>query len=212
MVVNLRNVVLLLVFSFTLLNPPGQVTAGIIVQSQTGASGGGPTPIGQSVTTTAGGPWNNITFNFYSAANTPAASGSLYMLSQAYLGTPAALSTSTPGFLATTNTISGNVWQFNSSVTLNPNTQYFFYTNSAIPAFLLTGTGGTYTGGNGYFALGVNNGFASISNDMNFDLSGTIVAVPEPSSIALVGLAAAGAGARCWRKRAKKTRLLVEPC
>ena len=38
---------------------------------------------GQSVTTPAGGPWNNITFNFFSDfAGTPAAAGTLFLLSQ----------------------------------------------------------------------------------------------------------------------------------
>jgi hypothetical protein len=76
--------------------------------------------IGHSVTTPIGGPWNSITFNFYGtvvnnlgqgvALGSTLAYGDLYILTQTYTGLPSGLSTATPGFLATTSTISSGEW------------------------------------------------------------------------------------------------------
>jgi len=92
-----------------------------------------PTYCGQSFTTPSGGPWHNITFNFYSTpaggatpASTPAAAGTAFLLTQEYLGTPAALSSSTPGYLAQSISISGGVYVFPSSLALSPGTKYWF--------------------------------------------------------------------------------------
>ena len=75
-----------------------QLSAGTIVQDVT--PGGTISPAfywGVTFQTPATGPWNNLTFNFYSAVSptsgiptTPAAAGTLYLLSSEYLGTPAA--------------------------------------------------------------------------------------------------------------------------
>ena len=56
---------------------------------------------GQSFTTAPGSPTSSIAFNFFSfpGATTPVAVGDGFLLSMQYLGTPAALSSSTPGFL-----------------------------------------------------------------------------------------------------------------
>jgi PEP-CTERM motif len=141
---------------------------------------------GESVTTPAGGPWNNLTFNFYAPGNTPRANGGLYLLSQEYLGTSAALSTSTPGFLGFTNTITSNVWSFASSVTLSPSTQYFFYEDTVDSTPNLSTITNSYAGGQFYSAPGLNNYTTTTSFDMNFSLSGTVV--PEPSSLSLAGM------------------------
>jgi hypothetical protein len=57
---------------------------------------------GQSLMTPSGGPWHDLTFNFFTDVppTTPTAAGTAFLLTQEYLGTPAALSSSTPGFLA----------------------------------------------------------------------------------------------------------------
>ena len=80
------------------------------------------------LTTTSGGPWNSLSFNFFANdGSTPVAFGDLFILDQEYLGTPAALSSSTAGFLAQSTGISSNGYQFDSSITLNSSTQYFFF-------------------------------------------------------------------------------------
>src|SRR5262249_13867971 len=50
---------------------------------------------GQSFTTPASGPWNHITFSFFSPGMTATAFGTLYIFNSAYTGTPADLSLST---------------------------------------------------------------------------------------------------------------------
>ena len=55
---------------------------------------------GQSITTPTGGPWDNLTFNWFDSPGAnivgiPIAGGTLFLLSSEYLGTPAALSSST---------------------------------------------------------------------------------------------------------------------
>ena len=84
---------------------------------------------GQSVTTPAGGPWNNITFNFFSDfAGTPAAAGTLFLLSQedsifnAGATAPQNLSSSTAGYIAQSQSISGGVYVFAPSLVLQPST------------------------------------------------------------------------------------------
>ncbi len=71
-----------------------------------------------------GGPFDNINFNFVDAVNP---TGDLFILTQAYAGTPPALSGTTPGFLAESTGVSGGVYQFDPTVTLSGSTQYFFY-------------------------------------------------------------------------------------
>ena len=61
-----------------------------------------------------------------------------------YLGTPANLSSSTTGFLGQA-TAAGGFYTFGPSLTLLPNTQYFFYENAFIPHCY---GGDTYAGGN----------------------------------------------------------------
>src|SRR3954470_18243563 len=54
--------------------------------------------LGQSLTTPAGGPWNDLTFNWFDTGGppypgipNPIATGTLFLLGQEYLGTPGAL-------------------------------------------------------------------------------------------------------------------------
>ena len=51
------------------------------------------TVVGESATTTTGGPFDNIAFNFYTVETSllsPFAEGHLFILTQEYLGTPSA--------------------------------------------------------------------------------------------------------------------------
>jgi hypothetical protein len=170
----------------------GPVEADILTQN-TAETNSGTGIVGQSVTTESGGPFDNITFNFYSdvPATTPTAAGHLFILTSEYLGTPSALSSATPGFLAESTGIIGGVYQFASSLTLQGSTQYFVYEDTS---FLTSGGGNGYAGGQLYELNGSGNFVADPQSDSNFTLSGTPIsaAVPEPSTalVAVVGAVA----------------------
>jgi hypothetical protein len=152
---------------------------------------------GQSVTiASTGGPWDNIVFNFYSdaSATTPTAFGTVFLLSQEYLGAPDDLSSSTVGYIAQA-AASGGLYKFASGVTLQPGTQYFFYVNAE--GLTSGNVTGSYSGGILYYANGGAQNFQPASlEDENFLLTGS--PVPEPNSIVLLvsGLLIIGGVAR----------------
>jgi hypothetical protein len=155
---------------------------------------------GQDFTTIAGGPWDDITFNFYSGpgATNPEAVGTAFLLNQEYLGTPASLSTATPGFLASTSTISGGAYVFASSVVLQPLTHYWLYGNA-----IFSLTGGPGNSGVVYVSTGGN--FTSAPDSANYRVAGDIASsVPEPATLLLLGTGLAGI-VRLRRKRTKTT-------
>jgi hypothetical protein len=144
--------------------------------------------LGQSLITPAGGPWNDLTFNWFDTGGAPypgipnpIATGTLFLLSQEYLGTPGALSAATGGYIAYSQSIAGGMYIFDPNVTLQPSTTYFFFTNQTVPdnsgdgnsipgsAYGNVGSGGTYV------YLG--------GNDARFRLQGNLV--PEPSGITI---------------------------
>jgi hypothetical protein len=115
----------------------------------------GSTLYGRAVTTPAGGPWNNLQFNYwwifqseYTRLN-PFAAGELFLLSQPYTGSPLNLSLATPNVIASTSLVVNivndlssvgvdaslkNAWQFDASVVLQPNTTYYFFMGDVDPA------------------------------------------------------------------------------
>ena len=150
----------------------------IIAQYCVGCTGGGnPNQFpGQSVTTPSGS-WTNVTFNFYDGVTgAPAASGNLYLFTQAYTGSGvnlASSASSSPGYVATA-TASGSVYVFNPSLTLSGNTQYFFYAGSLPSANGETfDFSNSYTGGQRYFSGngGTLNFSGSSASDYAFNLS-----------------------------------------
>jgi hypothetical protein len=164
---------------------------------------------GQSVTTAAGGPFDHIRFNFYSATGNDfsgplgpaAAPGTLYIFDSVYTGTLAGLATSS--YLAK-GFGNGAVYLFNDAFTLLGGTQYFFYeddkrANLQININRFQG----YAGGNAYgtfLSSGSDPSFvSSVDGDYNFTLTGTTVTVatpvPEPLGAALFGIGMLGLGA-----------------
>jgi hypothetical protein len=156
---------------------------------------------GQEVTTPSGGPWNNLTFNYFSdvPATTPSALGHVFLLTQAYTGTPQGLSSATPGFVAESTGVVANQYVFASGVTIQPNTAYYFYNDSTPP---VSGASGLNNPGfSTFFATTASSNFGGVSiGETNFTLAGTQVStspVPAPPAVVLVGL---GAGCVALRR------------
>lgn len=61
-------------------------------------------------------------------ASNPQADGSLFLLSGEYLGRAQDLSSTTAGFIAQSQSIAGGSWVFDSSVALEGNSEFWFYT------------------------------------------------------------------------------------
>ena len=181
---------------------PTLMRADIIAQN----TGGPATSIsgvywGQSFTTVTISPESNIAFNLFSdvPATTPYALGTGFLLSMAYTGTPSSLSSLTPGFLGQA-TASGGFWTFNSSLTLLPNTQYFFYENAALGS--ISGNN-FYAGGQYYFSGSDMGNFFGAGNSINFRVTGSPASVPDAGStlpllsFALLGVAVLRRKLRC---------------
>jgi hypothetical protein len=142
---------------------------------------------GESFTTPSGGPWDSITFSFYSDVPpaTPAAAGDLFLLTEEYLGDPAGLSSSTPGLLAESVSNAGGIYTFSSPVTLAAGTEYWVYTDASLE-ISGSGTGGS-SAGEAYFAATSTTDFSAFGGGQitNFTLQGT-TSVPEPPTYGLM--------------------------
>lgn len=164
---------------------------------------------GQAVTTPAGGPWANIQFSWFnSSTGGRLAEGNLYLLSIAYADTPANLGPSTTGLIAIGTVSGGGVgtaYTFDSSVVLQPNTQYFFYSDNR-PG----GSGAvdfespaTYAGGSRYGSPNGTGNFLALAGAYSFVLEGT--QVPEATTTVSLGVALAGlVGFRWFFQRQNK--------
>ena len=174
--------------------------ASVIASQTAGFSGSavGPGSLGQSVTTPDGGPWNAITFNLFNfITNAPFAYGTLYLLADPFAGNVADLGSATAGYVADTSTITDGAWVFPASGTLQPNTQYYFYMASGVPAPVLFGVD-LYAGGLAYQTDSRFNWVEDTAFDLNFSLAGTAaVATPEPAAAIFL----APAYLALWRNR-----------
>ena len=148
---------------------------------------------GHSFTTPGGGPYNNLTWSWVSSdQSTLLAAGNLFLLTQEYLGSPSGLSAATPGYVAESTGIVSSAYIFDPSVTISSLTQYWVYMGDDSS---LAGGGfsfsNPFSGGQAYeqfFSPGNNYINNTSSVDFNFILSGEVAAVPEPSSIVLLGI------------------------
>lgn len=151
-----------------------------------GLSGGIP---GQSFTVVSTGPVDHIVINFFSdlLLSVPSAIGNGYLFSAPYLGDSATIASATLNLLGST-AASGNHWSFDPALVLQPNTQYFFYSDSFQP---LAGTNNPYTGGDFYY-VGIPPGTGPYTLDSNADTSflvdGSLVATGAPELNACSGL------------------------
>jgi len=193
-----RSVLFSLLAAILMLVSQSNAAAGTILSFGIGnTDGGNAQDPGLSLLTPTGGPWNDITFNFYqnSEAGSPGAPyalGKLFLLDQVYSGKPQDLSASTTGFLAQASG-DGSVYAFDNSVTLLPNTTYFFYADLGLPngdlTYVSDFSGGDLTTNQTYGAPNGNGNFLKFPWDINFSLNGNVVAVPEPSSFAMLAVA-----------------------
>ncbi len=185
--------------------------AATIYSYQAGVAGGGTNAQapGQQVTTPSGGPWDSIVFNFYDNSGNPVALGTIFLLSQSYSGTASALSSSTTGFIASAvGGGLGGVYTFASSVTLQPNTAYYFYNSALSPGEW--GNNANFSSiGSGYQGYGAANGGVTLTYTTRpfaqaFNLTGTTVAAPEPHPAVLISTALLALGILGRKQNARR--------
>ena len=104
---------------------------------------------GQSFVVPENGSFGDLRFNFYNFQKAPVAFGNLYLLTQEYLGLPGTLSSLTSGFVARSESTSGGVYTFASSVVITGGTKYWVYTD-AQGSFAGSFDADIYTGGDMY--------------------------------------------------------------
>lgn len=86
--------------------------------------------VGQSFVVPEAGSFVDLRFNFYSFQKTPVAFGNLYLLTQEFLGVPSGLASSTPGFVARSETTAAGIYMFNPSVAISGGSKYWVYTDA----------------------------------------------------------------------------------
>jgi hypothetical protein len=191
--------------------------AAVIQSHNVGGTGGGNTnDPGLSLVTPPGGPWTNITFNWYrTGTGASYAIGNLYLLSQNYTGTPQDLSSLTTGGYIAHATGDGTVYTFASGITLQANTTYYFFADLGLSTGASTevgrGPGTDLATVQSYGATAGNSAFATRSFDISYSLNGTSPSVPEPTAtgpaVGFTLLLCAAIGAGCRRRAAAAGKL-----
>lgn len=114
--------------------------------------------VGQSFGVPAGPSIDNLRFNWYAYASVAdqaahnegtTAFGTLYILSQEYLGRPADLSASTPGFIAKSDSNDGQQYFFPPAVTLAGGAEYWVYADTS-GAYVESFSVSSYVDGDNY--------------------------------------------------------------
>jgi hypothetical protein len=108
---------------------------------------------GQSVTIPGEGAYAHLRFNWYhyNPKDTPVAYGTLYLLSQEYLGPPTDLGPSTPGFIARSESIEDGHYVFPASAKVEGGKKYWFYADTR-GQYAGSFNTDIYAGGDGYVA------------------------------------------------------------
>jgi hypothetical protein len=160
---------------------------------------------GQSFTTPSGPGWDDLTFSWFVDVNgspTPAAFGTLFLLSQPYTGTPDNLSFATPGYVDQGSPDSSNSkYIFDVTATVEPNTTYYVYANSFNVIYGAQGVpGATF-----YTTDTANTPYTPLMDvSANYELLGDPVGpgtlAPEPSSalLAIGGIVSLGLFGCCY--------------
>ncbi len=153
---------------------------------------------GQKITMPAGSSYGTLVFGIASQGGYGTANGSLWLLDQEYLGTPAGLSAATPGYMAEASSPVGHEWAFSPSVNLAPSTAYWFYNDTS--SSWGDGASASSVGGSEYRLSGPNfyvpyGGVYA----MDFKLTGE-EPIPEPATLSLVAMGALGMLMRRRRK------------
>jgi len=161
---------------------PIQTIAEFTSGRTTGGGGIPPLVLGQSVTIRQG-PFNSLRFSWQRSVGQPSATGRVFLLSQEYLGPVADLSTSVDGFVATSTSVVDDEYVFDNTITVQPGTRYWFYTNDQTATLLSSdGRQDLYADGEMYVSS-VGNRFAVFyatmqrtdPHDANFVLRGRAV-------------------------------------
>jgi len=178
--------------------------ADTIAEYTAGTSGGGAF-VGYRFTTPAGSPYNLEKFTWlWTNGSSHAGAGKLWLLNQAYAGTPDALSTGTTGYLAqsdTYGTSEAGYYTFASTPLLSPSTNYWVYMSDAA-----VGSVGmdSPTADVRYFSIAGGNAYFTVANEsVNFRAEGS-PAVPEPGTLTLFGVATIAGGLMARRRRKRK--------
>ena len=159
---------------------------------------------GQSFTTPSVGPWDDLTFNFYTSPNqdftiTPIAAGTGYLFTQAYTSTLANLGSTAPGFVAESTEILNNEYVFASTVQLLPDTVYYFYEDAGLGIC----ADPNVQSSSSYYASDTSTAFSSAGTPADFRLSGDIAAAsapePLPGLLLLAGFCLTSIGHRRTR-------------
>ena len=163
-----------------------KVSAAIVIEHTSGTGGAAYFP-GNLVTTPSGGPWNNITFSWLLANNTPNAFGTLYIFTEPTDEKPSTISGESDGFVGSSLSISSGAYIFAPGLTLAPATAYYFYSDTSGTV----GSENVATPGEAGFRAIFPSGSASTYDLLSptvhkYRLGGDLV--PEPATALLLGM------------------------
>ncbi len=175
------------------------VHASVIQQYTAGINGANDYYWGQSFTTPSGGPWNHVTFNFFTEGTSdPLAEGTAYIFSFPYGGLGANGLPSASGILAISTGVSGGQYVFNSTFDLQSGTTYYLYEDTALDGVGicdgLGSCGASAQQGVEYYSEGPTVYYAVHDSNYitNYSVQGLVdTSVPEPATIgmSLLGVA-----------------------